>query len=199
MTKHLQNVEQEESLTPEEQLEAILFQFVNLYERWAEDRQKAAKQSADIEKFIKQFASEVDRFSAIENAVIEKLKKSLSDTTVTISSMVYDAVSHSVDRSLDNSARKIRESADYAENVFSEYKSSLNLSHWKLVAITALSSIAASLLIVWFLMPKPTLPLTGMDMQTYELGKTFSELWTTLPEEKKKWFLGKTKDKASTE
>lgn len=198
MTKHLQNVEQEESLTPEEQLEAILFQFVNLYERWSEDRQKAAKQGADIEKFIKQFASEVDRFSAIENAVIEKLKKSLNDTTVTISNMLYDAVSHSVDRSLDNSVRKIKESAHYAENVFSEYKSSLNLSHWKLVAITALSSITASLLIVWFLMPKPTLPLTYDDMKIYKLGKTFSELWPILPEDKKKWFLKETNRKSNT-
>ena len=199
MTNHLQNVEQEESLAPEEQLEAILFQFVNLYERWSEDRQKAAKQGADIEKFIKQFASEVDRFSAIENAVIEKLKKSLSDTTVTISSMVYDAVSHSVDRSLDNSARKIRESADYAENVFSAYKSSLNLSHWKLVAITALSSITVSLLIVWWLMPKPTIPLTDAQLTAYHNGMVLNSFWDKLSHRQQQWLLNVADDKENKE
>lgn len=61
MTNNSQVVEQEKLLTPEEHLEAILFQFVNLYERWSEDRQKSAKQGSDIEKLVKQFSSCVFR------------------------------------------------------------------------------------------------------------------------------------------
>lgn len=202
MTKNndtLHEVEQDEPLMPEEQLEAVLFQFVNLYERWAEDRQKAAKQGAEVEKFVKQFASEVDRFSAIENAVIAKLKKGLSDTTVGISEMVHSAVSHAVDESLENSARKIRESAIYAQNVFSEYKSSLNWSHWKLIAITALSSIVASLLIVWFLMPAPTTPLTNSQIMTYQHGQVFESFWPKLSKHQQKWLVDISQGKKNKE
>ncbi len=74
MSKQLQSVEQEESLTPSEQLEAILFQFVNLYERWSEDRQVAAKQGADIAKFVKEFAEQVEHFENIEEFVRQQLR-----------------------------------------------------------------------------------------------------------------------------
>jgi hypothetical protein len=187
--KNLHAVDEDDTLTQEEQLEAILFQFVNLYERWAEDRQKTAKQGADIEKFIKQFASEVDRFSAVENAVIAKLKNSLDHTTVSISEMVHGAVSHAVDRSIDDTAKKIKDSALHAENIFSEYQSSLNWSHWKLTAITALSSIVASLLIVWWLMPKPTLPLTDAQITTYRNGLMFNGFWPKLSKRQQNWLL----------
>lgn len=194
--KNLRVVE-DEALTQEEQLEAILFQFVNLYERWSEDRQKNAKQGADIEKFIKQFSSEVERFSTIENAVIGKLKKDLDQTTVSISEMVHGAVSHAVDRSLDNSARKIKDSALYAQNIFSECQSSLNWSHWKLIAITALSSIVASLLIVWLLMPKPTLPLTNKQIDTYQNGQVLESFWDKLSARQKTWLLNLAQGKSN--
>lgn len=187
--KNLREVEQDESLKPEEQLEAILFQFVTLYERWSEDRQKAAKQGADIEKIIKQFASEVDRFSAIENAVIAKLKSSIEHTTVNISGMVHAAVSQAVDSSLDGSAQKIKDSAQHAKNIFSEYQSSLNWSHWKLIALTVLSSIVTSLLIVFWVMPKPTLPLTDTQIATYQHGLMLNSFWDKLTARQKNWLL----------
>jgi DNA-binding ferritin-like protein (Dps family) len=69
MSKVDNAVEQEEPLTSEEHLESILFQFVNLYERWAEDRQVTAKQGADIAKFIKEFAGHVNDFALLEEKV----------------------------------------------------------------------------------------------------------------------------------
>ena len=86
--------------------------------RWSEDRKVTAKQGADIAKFVNEFASEVDRFSAIEDAVIAKLKKSLDQTTASISEMVHGSVSQAVDSSLDGSARKIKECCTLCQNYF---------------------------------------------------------------------------------
>ena len=184
-----QAVEQEKSLTPDEHLKELLFQYVSLYESWSEDRKVTAKQGEDIEKFVNEFATEVDRFSTIEDAVIAKLKKSLDQTTASISERVHVSVSHAVDSSLDGSARKIKDAAQYAQNIFSEYQSSLNWSHWKLIALTVLSSIVTSLLIVWWVMPKPILPLTDTQIATYQHGLMLNSFWDKLTTRQKNWLL----------
>lgn len=191
--------EQETPLTQDEHLEAILFQFVSLYERWSEDRQKSAKQGADIEKFIKQFASEIDRFSKIEDAVIAKLKKGLEQTTENVSSMVQRSVSHAVDEALGHAAEKVRESARYAENVYSEYQSSLSWSHWKLIFLTVLSSIVVSLLIVLWLMPNPVAPLTDRQMVTYHNGVIFNGFWDKISRRQQQWLLNVAEGKENKE
>jgi hypothetical protein len=194
--KSLHPTEQEENaLTPEEHMESILFQFVNLYERWSEDRQVAAKQGADVARLVKEFSGEVERFSEIEDAVIVKLGNGLTRTTDGISKMVHGAVAQAVDKAFDESARKIQESTYRAERLFAEYQSSLNLSHWKTIAITAVTSIAACLLIVWLLMPKPTLPLTDKQIETYQSGEVFENVWPKLSIKQKQWILDIAKGK----
>lgn len=184
------------TLTSREHLESLLYQFVKLYERWSEDRQVAAKQSSDIAQFIEEFSDEVDRLSKIEDAVIAKLKKGLEQTTVSISSMVYEAVSRSLDKKMDDSAHKMKESVRQAERLLSEYQSTLNWSHWKIIAITAITSIAASLLAVWWFMPKPTLPLTDGQIKAYQSGQVLDAFWPKLSTRQQNWLtnlaLGKT-------
>lgn len=196
MSELIEEESQEITLTQQEQMKAILYQFIKLYDRWAEDRQVAAKQGADIEEVIDEFAQEVERFSNIENAVIAKLKEGLSQTTVSISAMVHDAVSHSVNKAIDESTYKIRDSVRQAENLFSEYQSTLNWSHWKTIAITSITSIVASLLAVWWFMPRPTTPLTDAQIKTYRAGQVFEAFWPKLSERQQTWLgnlaLGKT-------
>jgi hypothetical protein len=59
--------------------------------------------------------------------------------------------------------------------------------------------LVVSGLVVWFFMPKPTLPLTKQDMDAYRVGEKFSHLWSTLPKEKKQWILSAIKDKEHKE
>jgi|GEM_PF-3169025 len=187
---------EENILTQEEHLESILFQFVTLHEQWSKDRKIAAKQGANIEKFVQEFASEVERFSKIEDYTIAKLKKGLEQATESIATTLPNTVSHAVNRAFDDSAGKIKESVRQAERMLVEYQSSLNWSHWKTLAITAFSSIATSLLIVWWLMPTPTLPLTDQQIRTYQAGHVFESFWGKLSHRQQDWLsnlaLGKT-------
>jgi hypothetical protein len=69
------------------------------------------------------------------------------------------------------------------------------MTQWKIIGASISASVFACLLAMFFLMPKPTLPLTDLQLQRYELGNAFYDLWETLPKEKKDWFLNKTKMK----
>jgi hypothetical protein len=186
-------------LTQEEHLESILFQFVTLHEQWSKDRKVAARQGANIEKFVQEFALEVERFSKIEDYTIAKLKKGLEQATERFATMLPDTVSHAVNRALDDSAGKIKDSVRQAERMLIDYQSSLNWSHWKTIAVTAFSSIVTSLLIVWWLMPAPTLPLTNAQIATYHNGQLLESFWPNLSKRQQDWLFSASLGKKNRE
>jgi hypothetical protein len=182
-------------LSIEEHQEALLFQFVNLYERWSEDRQVAAKQGHDLSKQITQFVEAVSRFSSIEEAVIAKLKKSLHETVVNLAEQANSATRNAVESALGNSIKCMSDAATTVDAILASNQQIKWLSHVKTLAVNILCSLVVSSAIVWLFMPQPSLPLTQEDMNTYMIGKKFVHLWPTLSKEKQQWILSNVKEK----
>lgn len=187
--------ETKKSLSQEDHQKALLFQFVTLYERWSEDRQVAAKQGYDLAKQLEKFSKEVTRFSSIEEAVIVKLRKSLNETTVILSEKVNAATAEALNTSLGSSLKRMEHSSRAVESLLAAHQKIRWLSQVKTLILNLLCSLVVSGFVVWFFMPKPTLPLTKHDMNTYRVGEQFSLLWSTLPKEKQQWILSSIKDK----
>ena len=185
----------ERALSSEDHQQALLFQFVTLYERWSEDRQVAAKQLYDLTKKLERFSEEVERFSRIEEAVIGKLKQNLHETVVDLSEKVGSATTGVLNNTLGSSVKRMDEAAKAVETILAGHQEIRWLSQVKTLALNVFFSLMVSGFIVWFFMPKPTLPLTKKDMDTYMVGKKFSLLWSTLPKEKQQWILSAVKDK----
>ena len=185
----------ERQLSIEEHQQALLFQFVTLYERWSEDRQVAAKQGYDLTKKLEQFSEEVRRFSRIEEAVIGKLRQSLHETVVDLSEKVGGATAEALNNTLGSSVARMDGAAKAVETILAGHQEIRWLSQVKTLGLNVLCSLVVSGFVVWFFMPKPTLPLTKHDMNTYRVGEKFSLLWSTLPKEKKQWILSAIKDK----
>jgi hypothetical protein len=178
----------DESLTPDEHLEALLFQFLNLYERWSEDRQVTAKQSADLAKFVKEFAHQVGQFATLEGKVREDIQSSIrteaENTAVYFSKTIGEEVRKEVAPTVD----KIRAASDDAGRVLSGYQSAIRFANWEMVGVSVFSSILISILIVWFFMPKPTLPLTSQQARYLVTGESFNEIWPKLTKAEKERF-----------
>jgi len=185
----------ERALSMEEHQQALLFQFVALYERWSEDRQVAAKQAYDLTKQLEQFSEEVGRFSRIEEVVIGKLKQSLHETVVDLSEKVGGATFEALNSALGSCVTRMDGAAKAVETILAGHQEIRWLSQVKTFVLNVLCSLVVSGLVVWFFMPKPTLPLMKHDMDTYRVGEKFSLLWSTLPKEKKQWILSAIKDK----
>ena len=185
----------ERPLSSEDHQQALLFQFVSLYERWSEDRQVAAKQAYDLTKQLEQFREEVGRFSRIEEAVIGKLKQSLHETVVDLSEKVGGATAEALNVTLGSSVKRIDGAAKAVETILAGHQEIRWLSQFKTLVLNVLCSLVVSGFVVWFFMPKPTLPLTKHDMNIYRMGEQFSLLWARLPKEKKQWILSAIKDK----
>lgn len=192
-----QKIAEKKVITSEEHLESILYKFITLYGQLEIGRKKAKKQRRATADLIKAFSSEVIRFSKLEEYVIAKFKQGLEQTTANVSTMVHDAVSQSIEHAIGHSAMNIKHSAKDAERVFSQYQSALNWSHFKVVVITAIISILACLAVVWWVMPKPTLPLTDTQISTYKNGIIFNSFWEKLSTRQKNWLLNIARGKAN--
>ena len=185
----------ERALSSEDHQQALLFQFVTLYERWSEDRQVAAKQVYDLTRQLEQFSEEVRRFSRIEEAVIGKLKQSLHETVVDLSEKVGGATTEALNSTLGSSVKRMDGAAKAVETILAGHQELRWLSQVKTLVLNVLCSLMVSSFVMWFFMPKPTLPLTKYDMNTYMLGEKFSKLWPTLSKEKQEWIVSVIKDK----
>ena len=189
----------ERALSSEDHQQALLFQFVTLYERWSEDRQVAAKQVYDLTKKLERFSEEVGRFSRIEEAVIGKLKQSLHETVVDLSEKVGGAATDVLNSTFGSSVKRMDGAAKSVETILEGHQEIRWLSQVKTLVLNILCSLVVSGFVVWFFMPNHTLPLTKHDMDIYRMGEKFSQLWSTLSKEKQQWILSTIKDKEHKE
>lgn len=191
-----QAVQQEESLTPEEHLEAVLFQFVNLYERWSEDRQVTAKQSADLAKFVKEFAQQVNKFSALEEKVRDDIHTSMRTEAENIAFYLGGTIGEAARKQIAPTIKKLEEASDEARGNLVSYYSELSSYKWMTIGVTVLTTIITSLLIVKFLMPTPVMPLTAQQIDTYGAGEVFQSILPKLSTRQKQWLFDVAKGKA---
>jgi hypothetical protein len=175
-----QAVEKEESLTPEEHLEAILFQFVNLYERWSEDRQVTAKQSADLAKFVKEFAQQVNQFASLEEKVRDDIHTSMRTEAENMAVYLGRKIGDAASEEVEPTVRQLRDVVDESESVLSRYQSSVRFANCKMVVVSVFSSLLFALLIVFFLMPKPVLPISDEQIEYLKFGESMRYVWPKL-------------------
>lgn len=190
-----EDAQEESTLTPAEHLESILFQFVNLYERWSEDRQVAAKQGADIAKFVKAFSEQVTNFESIEEGVRDDITTSVEAAAKNMGISIGKTVGEAASREVEPIVRKLREAVHDAEMSLSRYRSDSRLTKWKTIGITAFSSIAVSLMIAWLIMPRPMIPLTNDQIATYQSGVFFESVWPKLSTKQRQSILDVSKAK----
>lgn len=176
-------------LSQEEQLESLLFQFVNLYERWSEDRQVAAKQGSDLAKVLKAFSDEIERFSDIREDVKRTLISLLSSHTDRVSKHLEGALLKALEKGSDSALTRLKEASFKAESLLTDYHDSLKISRWKMMGVSFLSSVIASLLIVKLLIPAPTLPLTEQQITSMAMGRLTNKIFYQLSEEEQRHWL----------
>lgn len=173
-------------LSPIEQLNAILFQFVNLYERWSEDRQVAAKQGLAAAQLMEAFAEEVENFAELEESVREALLESLVVASQQAASNFAQLMAEAANREVMEAARKLKETVRYTEMAIESFKNSALLSHWKIIIVSFVTTIATALLIVRWLIPTPVLPLTSQQVQWLDKGRALDMVMYRMSDDEKK-------------
>jgi hypothetical protein len=175
------------NLSPDDRIKALLFQYVKLYERWAEDRQTfnkgMAHQAEMLENFtqkIGQFEKQIGNFEQLEPQVREKLIEAVRRSASVMVDNINDNVGHSVTSAVNETAKDLNHMLKDFYQSLTAYKEEMQNSNLRTILITMGTAIVSSLLIVWLLIPKPIMPLSGDDMNIYLRGLNFGNLWPKL-------------------
>ncbi len=194
MSKKNDSVDQESVLTPAEHMASLLYQFMNLYERWSEDRQVAAKQGYDTAQFLKAFAEEVRRFSSLEQNVRESIDMGISRAFANAVQDVSQTISEAATLEMNATLKRLEDSVMTAEQSLAKFKGYSFLTHWKIVLFSLLSMIATCFFMLWFLMPRAV--LSDWQLGNCELGNQILEVWPMLNKDEKHWIENQIEEKA---
>ena len=140
-----------QEMTQEERLTAIAYQFVQLYERWSEDRQVAAKQGADIAEFVKLFAEQVENFEALETNVRKTLITSIQGAMTQSAKAVGDEIRRAANQTLEEVNQRLLMTVGRAEKAIDDTQRHAQSISWFAVMGLLVLPIITSLLIVWLL------------------------------------------------
>ncbi len=178
--------EENNQLNLDDRLKGIAYQFLKLYERWAEDRQVFNKNMAAFEEMLKLFTDEIKNFENLEIKVRQQLLSSISKASNAMAEKVGTNVSQSATKAVDETASKLNQVVDHATVVLNAYRTEVQGNHWKIIAASFVTTIITSIIIVFLLIPKPSLPLTDDQLNTYNNGHFFSEFWPKLSKKEQK-------------
>jgi hypothetical protein len=170
----------EPELTHEERLKAVAYQFIALYERWSEDRQVAQKQGADTAELVKLFTAEVKAFKEVEPAVRQAIASSIQVAANSAAKLINEKIELAALQAVEKTTQRLSYSVERAERELTRYQQELTFNHWVAIAVSFFATMFTSLLIVWLLMPNPTLPLTPKQITYLNSGKAIELVWPKL-------------------
>lgn len=136
-----------------ERLEAALFQFITLYERWSEERYLLEKQSNELKSLIQNFAAELSNLGKLEIMVKGQLRNTIQEVSHHMAKEVGRQISISTEKSIEQTVIRLEKLVSQAEH--SLLKTSQQAStRWLKIAIISLisSSMGAFLVMLFFKM-----------------------------------------------
>lgn len=174
------------NLSPEERIKTLTFQLVKLHEHCSEDRQTFNKHIADQAEILKQFTEQLKNFENLEPQVRKQLIDSFQRLVKTVTDEVGAKIGEAATVEIDKTVRRLGEVVSSAASTLSNYQALIKSNFLTAVLMTIGTAIITSLAIVWLLMPKPILPLTGDMLNTYNDGAFMQKIWPKLPKKMRK-------------
>lgn len=178
-----------QELTMEDRLKAIAYQFIALYERWSEDRQLAAKQGADTAELVKLFTEQVKNFKTLEPNVREQIRVSIQNAISSSAKTIGEEIGKEANRATENTVRQLANATEKTEQTLRHYQSEVITTQWKVIGISVFTTIVTCLLLVWLLIPKPTLPLTDAQVKDLYSGQAMDAVWPQLSKQEQQHWL----------
>jgi hypothetical protein len=152
----MSQVEFDTELAMEGRLKALVYQYVSLYERWSEDRQVAAQQSADVAELVKIFTEQVNGFKELEARVRRQMVVSLERAASNVAKEVGEEVGQAARGVMDASEQQLSKTVHEAQTCLTRYEEELISAFWNYGVALFILAIGVGLLTVWLLMPRPT-------------------------------------------
>ena len=184
----------ERELTLLEKIQAALYKFSKLSERWSEDRQIFSKQGNDLDQLLQAFKAQVDQFEKttpqFKQRLVSVIEESISSASKTAVNELKNTVQQEARSEIERTISPLNNSVKNAQTTLENYKAHSSFSDWKmivlLVGVAILSGALCGGFIAEKIMPAPTYPLTDKQIRSLWGGQTLSKVWPKLSKAEQK-------------
>ncbi|MCP4278799.1 MAG: hypothetical protein GY776_02190 [Alteromonas sp.] len=170
----------ETPLSPEQRLEAILYQYVNLYERWSEDRQAFAQKGAELSKLSASVHAEVERLADVEQRVQQSLKKELVAVVSTAKAQIVGVATDQAKEELWRAAQQLNRVVTETEQTLQQSFWEVAKSRWQWFGITLAGGALSGFLFSFCFLPLHLHPLSETQLTWMSSGRAFDENFSDL-------------------
>jgi hypothetical protein len=170
----------------EEQLEDILHHYLTVLERWKEDRAELAKQISDLGKSVVRLGSQLDKFNDVEKSFRQQVIYSIDHSSSKMAERIAQEFKQAVANEVNGSTTNLLKAVDKANNQLQKYEKEEKSNFLLFFGGLFILPIVTSLLLVWLIMPKPLLALSGSELQTYQAGQFLEGFWSKLSKREQK-------------
>lgn len=174
-------------MSTDDRLKAILYQFIQLYERWSEDRQVAAKQGADTAQLVAIFTQQVKKFKDLEPEVRKELIFNIEDAIRNAAGSMSRSLGEQALNATKDASIQLSNTVSRAKETLESYRIEFKYTHWKIIAASCLTTVATCALLVWLVIPKPISPMTDEQFSTYLNGIEYQGFWPKLNHKQQAW------------
>lgn len=165
-------------------LEEVMHQFLLLSERFAEERQLLNKQTVELTKVLTRLSLQVEKLGEADRHLRDQVESSIKSA----SNHLADRAMKEMGGSLHQVTGQLAEKVQSATRTLMQYENEVVTFGWKWIGTMVFTAILTSLLLVWFLMPRPTLPLTQQQLSDLNQGEITRLIWPKLSsKEKQHW------------
>ncbi len=158
----------------------LLYELTIMNETFVTERALSSKQLLETTKLVKQVNEQINQLKTLAPEVHQYLNRSVNAAASSVAAIISKQSAEAATKGAEDIVRKLENATTEARNVLRHYHSNLIASQWKVIGVSAMTTIATCCFIFLFLTPKPTLPLTYNQINYLSDGITMSRIWPQL-------------------
>lgn len=132
-----------------ERLGATLYQYINLYERWSEDRQSFAKRGAELMGVLEALQKEIKNLGAINHLVRQHLAQELQPVIESAKASIAEVATAEAKKSLTTAAQQLQQSARELQVMLNQSRNEIVKSRYQWFGFTLVVAVLVSLIVIW--------------------------------------------------
>lgn len=180
------------TLSAEERLSGMLYQFMQLHDRWMEERQDFLAQTATLDTVIKSLSKEGKAFAGLEAQVRQSIETSLHAAAYQAAQALKEGAGELADRVVMYHVDQLNQTLGKGQSLLQSYEVQTERASWKhlgtIVLSTVLSGVLVGLFVARLMMPTVSLPLSHDEAKALQLGETLVKILPLMSDAEKKRF-----------
>ncbi len=172
-----------------ETLEDMLNNFLMIKELWKEERQNLALQNVELKKHVISLLAQVEKLKEVDVELRKQISASIKSASSEMAEKTASEFKKSVTEDVKLATYQLKKASE--ENTRQLQQAQIvSENNWIYFFLGLfVLPIIASLLIFWWLSPKPMMALTDQQMSTYQDGQTLEVFWPKLNKKQQNWLL----------